>query len=180
MAIKSSVFIALFAAITAVFGIFPPIQIPALGVPITAQSLAVMLAGGILGARRGALSITLFLLLVAVGLPLLAGGRGGLGIFQGPSGGFLIGWIFGAAMTGYLVEKLWNDLNLVTAFIAASIGGILIVYLIGVPWVAYAAGISLTKALIGSSAYIPGDLIKALIAAFVILTVKKSYPVISR
>ena len=86
---RDIVLIALFAAIMAVLGVFPPITLPLVGVPITAQSLGVMLAGGILGAKRGAMSMALFLILVAVGLPLLAGGRGGFGVFLGPSGGFL-------------------------------------------------------------------------------------------
>ena len=79
--------IALFAALIAVLGLVPQIDLMA-GVPITAQSLGIMLCGTVLGARRGALAVLLFLLLVAVGLPLLSGGRGGLGVFAGPSVGF--------------------------------------------------------------------------------------------
>lgn len=180
MDIKNSVYIALFAAITAALGIFPPINVPALGVPITAQSMAVMLAGGILGAKRGALSMVLFLILIAIGLPLLSGGRGGFGIFSTPSGGFLVGWIVGAFVTGLIVEKAWSKLNAVYAFVAAAAGGIGIVYALGIPWVAHAANISLDKAFIGSMAYVPGDLIKAVIATAIILVVKKSYPIISK
>ena len=72
---RDVVFIALFAAILAALATFPPITLPLIGVPITAQTLGVMLAGGVIGAVRGGLSIVLFLLLVAIGLPLLAGGR---------------------------------------------------------------------------------------------------------
>lgn len=180
MDIKNSVYIALFAAITAALGIFPPINVPALGVPITAQSMAVMLAGGILGAKRGALSMALFLILVAVGLPLLSGGRGGFGIFGSPSGGFLLSWMIGAFVAGLIVEKCWDKLNAAYAFAASAIGGILIVYAIGIPWVAFAAEISFDKAFFGSMAYVPGDVIKAIAATAIILTVKKSYPIIAR
>ena len=83
--------IALFAALIAALGLVPKFDL-ASGVPITAQSMGVMLAGTILGARRGALAVLLVLFLVALGLPLLAGGRGGLGVFAGPTVGFLIGW----------------------------------------------------------------------------------------
>ena len=76
---RDVVLIALFAAITAGLAIFPPLVLPVVGVPVTAQSLGPMLAGGVLGARRGGLSMLLFLALVAMGLPLLAGGRGGRG-----------------------------------------------------------------------------------------------------
>ena len=80
MSTKDIVYIALFAAVMAVLGLFPPITLPISGVPVTAQSLGPMLAGAILGARRGGLSILLFVALVALGLPLLSGGRGGFGI----------------------------------------------------------------------------------------------------
>ena len=83
MKTKDLAYIALFAAITAVLGLVPAIQVGP--VPITAQTLGVMLAGAILGARRGFLSQLLFLVLVAIGLPLLASGAGGLAVFAGPT-----------------------------------------------------------------------------------------------
>ena len=87
--------IALFAALIAVLGLLPKLTL-ASGIPITAQSMGIMLAGTILGARNGALSVLLFLFLVALGLPLLAGGRGGMGVFAGPTLGYLIGFPLGA------------------------------------------------------------------------------------
>src|SRR5262245_34546375 len=86
--------IVLFAAIIAALGLVPKIDVPMLGgVPVTAQSLGVTLAGILIGARRGALAAALFLVAVAFGFPLLAGGRGGLGVFTGPSAGFLLGFV---------------------------------------------------------------------------------------
>lgn len=178
MQTRDLVLIALFAAIVAVLGVFPPITLPVVSVPITAQSLGVMLAGGILGAKRGALAMVLFLVLVAIGLPLLSGGRGGFGVFFGASSGFLIGWIFAAFVIGMLVEKFWNKLNYVTAFIACVAGGIVLLYAIGIPWIAVAAKIPLSKAFFGSLPFLPGDVIKAVIASGVIVTVAKSYPII--
>jgi biotin transport system substrate-specific component len=84
--------VAIFTGIIAVLGLVPALPIPGMPVPITLQTLGVMLAGAVLGARKGGASVLLFLALVAIGLPLLAGGRGGLGVFAGPSVGFLIGW----------------------------------------------------------------------------------------
>jgi biotin transport system substrate-specific component len=75
MKTKDIVYIALFAALMAVLGLFPPFTLPITGVPITAQSLAPMLAGAILGARRGALSVVLFLVLVALVLACFWGRR---------------------------------------------------------------------------------------------------------
>ena len=175
---RDIVLIALFAAIVAVLGVFPPLTLPVVAVPITAQSLGVMLAGGILGARRGALALVLFLTLVAIGLPLLPGGRGGFAVFAGPSGGFLVGWIFAAYAIGYMIERVWEKLNYAYAFFACVAGGIVLLYVIGIAWVAVVANIPLEKALLGSLAFIPGDLIKAVLAAVVIVTVAKSYPII--
>ena len=95
------VYVALFAAVVAVLGLFPPIVLPVVGVPITAQSMGVMIAGSVLGARRGGLAILLFLILVAVGVPILAGGRGGFGVLLGPGGGFLFSWPIAASTMAY-------------------------------------------------------------------------------
>jgi len=177
---KDIVYISLFAAIMAALGIFPPLTIPAIGIPITAQSMGVMLAGGILGAKRGGLSLVLFMILVAIGLPLLAGGRGGLGVFAGPTAGFLLGYVVGAFCVGWLVEKFWYKLNIAYVGISCVLGGIVAIYALGIPWLAYSAAIPLEKAFLGSMAFVPGDAIKAIIATAIIIGVKRAYPLISR
>ena len=179
MATRDVVYIALFAALMAVLGVFPPLMIPAIGVPITAQSMGPMLAGGVLGARRGALSMLLFVALLAIGLPLLSGGRGGIAVFAGPTAGFIFGWIVAALVTGWVVERFWNGLSFVTAFLAAVAGGIVVLYGIGIPWITAVAGVPLAIAFTGSVAFVPGDLIKAGVAAAVIVAVKRAYPLIS-
>ncbi|WWH76667.1 biotin transporter BioY [Erwinia aphidicola] len=85
MSTRDIVYIALFAAITAALGLFPAFSLPVIAVPITAQTLGPMLAGAIAGAKRGALALVLFVLLVAIGLPLLAGGRGAWGFSLAPA-----------------------------------------------------------------------------------------------
>lgn len=179
MTTKDTVFIALFAALTAALAILPPVNVPVINVPITAQTFGVMLAGGVLGARRGALSMILFLALVAVGLPFLSGGRGGAGVFMGPSGGFLFGWVLAAFAIGYMVEKSWQKLNFVSAITSCVVGGIIVLYAVGIPWIAVVAGISIDKAALSAIAYIPGDLVKAGLAAIIMVQVKRSYPLIS-
>ena len=179
METRDTVFIAVFAAIMAALAVFPPITLPVVGVPITAQSLGAMLAGGVLGARRGGLSMILFLGLVALGLQLLSGGRGGFGVFIGPTGGYLLGWVIAAVVVGLLVERLWQHLGYVTAFLACVTGGILALYGIGVPWSAAVAHIPLSTALMGSLPFLPGDIIKCVIAAAVIVIVSRSYPIIT-
>lgn len=158
--------IALFAAIIAVLGLLPKIDLPiAAGVPVTAQTLGVMLAGLILGPRDGALAVILFLAIVALGMPLLAGGRGGLGVFFGPTGGFLLGWIAGAFTAGVLMPR--KAPGFATACLAAMAGGIVVIYAFGIPWLAMVSGMSLAKAALVSAIFLPGDILKALAAAFV-------------
>ncbi|WP_339044783.1 biotin transporter BioY [Cardinium endosymbiont of Tipula unca] len=175
---KDIVYIALFAAITAGLGILPFIKVPISPVPVTAQSLGLMLAGSILGPKRGALSQILFLGLVTLGLPILAGGNGGIGILLGPSGGFLLGWPIGAFIIGLLFKKKWASLTPTTAFTYMVVGGILVVYAIGTLWLSLVVKISLTKAWVGSMVFIPGDIAKALIGTTTAMAVKGAYPII--
>lgn len=178
MTTRDIVLTALFAALMAVMAIFPPLTVPAIGVPITAQSIGPMLAGGIIGARRGGMSMLLFLVLVAIGLPLLAGGRGGIGVFAGPTVGFLFGWVAAATLIGWLTERFYRQLNFVTAFGICVLGGVGLLYAIGIPLVSVVAKIPLWTAFTGSAAFIPGDLIKAGVAAVIIVAVRKAYPMI--
>lgn len=92
MKVKEMTYVALFAAVMGALGLVPPIMLSFTPVPITLQTLGVLLAGGILGARLGGISMAVFLLLVAAGAPLLSGGRGGIGVFFGPSAGYLISY----------------------------------------------------------------------------------------
>ncbi len=178
MTVKDMVYASLFAALTAALGLLPMIAVPGVSAPITAQSLGVMLAGSILGAKRGGLSMLIFIALVAAGLPLLAGGRGGIGIFMGATGGFAIGYILGAFVTGWLTEWMWSRFNFFRAYVASVIGGIGIVYLLGVPWLAAVSKISLSNAAVGSLVFIPGDILKAVLASVIAVSVKKAYPMI--
>ena len=171
---KSIVYIALFAALTAALALFPPITLPG-GVPITAQSLGVMLAGSLAGARRGSLAMVLFLVLIAVGLPLLAGGRGGIGMFFGPSGGFLLAWPVSAFFIGWALAKANSD-RLLRNYVIIAFGGIIVMYAIGIPWLAATTEMSLSQAMFVMLAYVPGDLIKAFIAAVITRQVRKAFP----
>lgn len=168
--------VAVFAALIAAFGAFGAFYPFGSSVPITAQTLGVMLAGSILGARRGALAVILFLLLVAAGLPLLAGGRGGLGVFTGPTAGFLLGWIPGAWVIGTLTVMWRRGFALGWAILANVVGGIGVIYACGVPVVAAVTDVSLTTALQGAWVFVPGDLIKAVTAAVIAAGVHRGYP----
>ena len=138
---KNLVFVALFSSIMGVLGLIPPIALSITPVPITLQSLGVMLAGGLLGSRLGALSQLIFLLIVGVGAPLLAGGRGGLGVFVGPSAGYLLGYIIGAFVIGYLIERL-REVSIIKVLCINIIGGIFVVYVFGITVQAFLMDVS--------------------------------------
>jgi biotin transport system substrate-specific component len=183
MTTRDLVLSALFAAIIVALGLLPPISIGLIPVPITAQSLGVMLAGVVLGAKRGAIAVLIVVVLVAIGLPVLSGGRGGLAVFVGPTAGFFIGWIFAAYVTGYLSERLVKAKQTGLAqgigfFIASVVGGVVVLYAFGIAWLAIAANIGFTKAFLGSMAFVPGDLVKAVVAALVGRAVMVGYPLL--
>lgn len=162
---RSLTHIALFAALIAVLGLVPQIML-ATGVPITAQSLGIMLCGTVLGAKRGALAVLLFLLLVALGLPLLSGGRGGLGVFASPTVGFLLGFPVAAFVAGLVVETWRGPLGL-AAGAGAFLGGIVALYAFGIPGMALMLDKTLAEAALLITPYLPGDAIKVVLAALV-------------
>ncbi|WP_297626997.1 biotin transporter BioY [Nocardia sp.] len=170
--------IALFAAIMVVLGFFPLIQLPGAFAPFTSQTLGVVLAGSILGARRGALAMLLFDVLVLAGLPVLPGGRGGLSVIMGPTGGFIIAYPIGALVIGVLTERLWKHYNLPVAVAINFVGGALVLYAIGVPWMAVAADLPLHKAIVTSVAFLPGDVVKTVIGSLAAIAVRRAYPMI--
>ncbi|WP_134701771.1 biotin transporter BioY [Ammoniphilus sp. YIM 78166] len=180
MKTKNMMYVALFAAIMCVLGFLPPIPLPYSPVPITVQTLGVMLAGGILGARLGGLSLVVFLLIVAAGAPVLSGGRGGFSVLIGPSAGYLWSWPIAAFLIGYFTERFWHRLTLWKSFAINVLGGILLIYSIGVPVLAMITEMPLDKAAISAVTYIPGDLIKAFIAAYVAMKMRSMKPIIEK
>jgi len=168
--------VASFAALIAVLGLPGGIHVFGNAVPVTLQSLGVMLAGSILGWKRGALSVIVLLVLVAAGLPLLSGGRGGLAVFAGPSAGYLIGFVFGAAVIGWLVQQRLPAYPLWWGGLANTVGGIGVVYLVGIPVQAAVTGTSVLVAATTSLVYFPGDALKVVVATAVASAVHRAYP----
>ncbi len=183
MSTRDLVLSSLFAAIIVALGLLPPISLGIIPVPITAQSLGVMMAGVVLGARRGTIAVLIVVVLVAIGLPVLAGGRGGLAVFVGPTAGFFIGWVFAALVTGYLSERLVRPEQSALVqgtgfFLASVIGGVVVLYAFGIGFLAVAAQIGLAKAFFGTLGFIPGDVVKAVVAALVGRAVMAGYPLL--
>ncbi|HZK24664.1 MAG TPA: biotin transporter BioY [Oscillospiraceae bacterium] len=162
-ATRDLVLIALFAALTSLLA-YLIIPLPGGFPPLTGQSLAVMLAGLLLGARNGAMSQLVYLLLGAAGLPVFAGGTAGVGVIVSPTGGFIWGFVVGAWVIGKLTEdqKKLTWLRLVSA---AVCGGVFAVYVPGVLQMANVLQITPSRALVAMLPYLPGDLLKVFIAA---------------
>jgi len=166
--------IAIFAALIAALGLPGTITVGSTGVPITLQSLGIMLTGGILGARKGFFAVGVFLLLTTAGLPLLAGGRGGVGIWAGPSAGYLVGWLAGVVVIGVLTARILPRYPLWQGIVINFVGGVLVVYLFGVTWLGIRTGFA--AAITGSFAFLPGDILKSVVAALVVKQVHRSIP----
>jgi len=168
--------IAVFAALIAALGLPGALYLGGTAVPITFQTLGVMLAGAILGARKGFLSVLLLLVLVAAGLPLLSGGRGGLGVFVGPSVGYLLGWLLGALVIGWLTARLLPRYRVLPALGATALGGIVAIYLVGVPVFAAITGTPIGVALLGATVFLPGDIAKVVVTVLVAKGVHRAWP----
>ena len=162
----SITFTALFAALTAA-GAF--IQIPIGPVPIVLQNLFALLSGLVLGPILGSAAVGLYLLSGILGLPVFAGGTGGIARFAGPTGGFLIGYLLAALAAGAIAGK--PDINVkpsLPRIIAAVIIGFLIIYVPGVTWLKISRNLSWTRALLaGFVPFIIGDALKGVAAVFI-------------
>ena len=153
--LKRMVYAALMAALTAA-GAY--IAIPLGPVPIVLQNLFIMLAGLLLGGRWGLISVAVYLLAGAVGLPVFAGGTGGVGKFVGPTGGYLLGFGAAAYLIGIISE---SGRGRVTIDVLAMVAGTLIIYAFGVSWLKVVTGISFSKALtVGMLPFLIGDALK--------------------
>ena len=157
LVITASVLVALSAQIV--------IPLPFTPVPVTAQTLAVLLVGAVLGSARGALAILTYLAEGAVGLPVFAGGKAGLVWLAGPTGGYLFGFVIAAFVTGYLAERRW-DRNIVTSFLAMSIGNV-IIFAFGLLILASYVGFDKVLAL-GFYPFWIGDIVKLALATFLL------------
>ncbi|MCF7914397.1 MAG: biotin transporter BioY [Spirochaetaceae bacterium] len=160
------------AGFTALIAIGAYISIPVGPVPIVLQNFFVLLSALLLGSKIALSSVFVYLFLGALGLPVFAGGTGGIGHFFGPTGGYLIAYLPAVVITGFIARRpkrrTFSTLNSVFLQFTALLAGTLCIYLIGVPWLKYATQMS-WKAAIGAGAapFILGDLLK-IVVAFII------------
>ncbi|AEE45841.1 biotin transporter BioY [Cellulomonas fimi] len=167
-----------FAAFVAVCAVLPGIPTPS-GVPITLQTFGVVLAGLVLGWRRGALAVGLYLAVGLAGLPVFAEGTGGLVVLTKPSVGYLLAFPFAAAVAGAFasralrVRPAWRYAALVAAGLGASF---LTIHPAGIAGLMARLGLSLPEAFAIDVVYWPGDVVKNLLAAAVALAVLRAFP----
>ncbi len=138
------------------------IPLPWTPVPVTGQSFAVLLTGMVLGARRGFLALVLYLAEGAAGLPVFAGGAAGAAVLLGPSGGYLTAFPLAAALTGWLAGRGWDRRTLTT--FAAMLIGSAVIFAGGLAGLARFVPVERLLAT-GLLPFIPGDVVKALLAA---------------
>jgi len=138
------------------------VQLPFTPVPITGQTLGVLLVGTLLGSRLGALAVGLYVLEGAAGLPVYAGLKGGLPVLLGPTGGYLLGFVAAAFAVGWLAERGWDRHAFKT--VAAMLLGNALIYAVGLSWLGQLVGWDRVLHL-GLWPFVPGDLLKVALAA---------------
>lgn len=168
--------IAVFAALLAALGLPGAITVGFSGVPITLQTLGVILAGAVLGARKGTIAVVVFIALTLIGLPLLSGGRTGLTALAGPSAGYLIGWIPAAFVIGLLTARILPKYPVLFGLLINALGGIVVIYIFGTIGLLLRTDLSLWGAISTNFAFLPGDLLKVVIATVVAKSVHRAYP----
>lgn len=164
--VTDSILVVAGAALTAALA---QVAVPLWPVPITGQTLAVLLVGSSLGALRGSISMVLYAVLGIIGLPVFSDSTSGWGVIAGPTGGYIIGFIFAAGLTGWVAQRTWDRrfVGAVVSFLAGSA----VVFAFGLPWLAVSLNLNLEQTLeAGLYPFVIGGIIKAVIAAAVMST----------
>lgn len=170
---KDLVKVAMMTTLIIILGLIPAIPLGFVPVPIVLQNLGVMLAGLILGGKKGTLSILLFLV-IGLFLPVFSGSRTTVPVLMGPSAGYVLAWLF-VPLVFALLYRSWLARYWSLAFLAIFISGVLLVDLLGTIWLAVYTDMPLTRSLVASLVFIPGDTIKAVIATALAVSYKDSF-----
>lgn len=175
--------IAVFAALVAGSALIAAIPVGGLGVPITLQTLAVMLTGLALGPARAFAAVGLYVLLGLAGLPIFSGGRSGLGVLAGPSAGYIIGFVFAATAVGWLTVVVLRRtagrpgrFRAVLLFAAAMVSSIIFIHGLGILGMMVNAKLDFSKAFLADLVFYPGDVIKNALAVTIALALHKAFP----
>lgn len=170
--------VAAFAALVSASAYIGAIPVGSAGVPITLQTLTVMLAGCILGPLRGFAAVTLYLALGAVGLPVFAEHSSGIGVFSGPSGGYLIAFPFAAALAGFLVKYVARErrTRALWVFACSITASVLVIHLLGIAGMMRFFDVSFREAVTYDMPFWIGDLVKTSLVAMIAAEVHRAFP----
>ena len=161
----------LIGVMTAVTCILGPLSLPIGVIPISFTNLAIYFAVYALGRKKGTLSYIVYLFIGLIGLPVFSGFSGGFAKIFGPTGGYLIGFIFMAFISGIFIDKFSNKIYM--CFFGMILGTI-VTYIFGTAWLAYQAKITFNMALVvGVLPFIPGDMVKIIVASLIGPQIKK-------
>lgn len=167
--------IAVFAALMAASIAVPGINVGVLGVPITLQTLVVALCGLVLGFGRGTAAVSLYILLGLIGLPIFSGFRAGPAVLASPSAGYIVGFIFGAAVIGLLARFALRSRWRAGALFGAAMVGTIVVHSFGIVGFLI-KGMALPAAIAADVIYLPGDVIKNVLAVVIALSLHRAFP----
>ncbi|WP_137724821.1 biotin transporter BioY [Prescottella subtropica] len=170
--------IAVFAALIVALGLPGTIALGGSAVPITLQSLGVMLAGALLGPRKGTLSV-LTVIVLGLALPVLAGGRTTLVSLSSPTAGFLIGWLPAVAVVGWLSYRMLPKYHTLAGVAINVLGGVVVLYAFGIAGMLARTDMTLPAAFAANITFLPGDIAKAVVAAVVAAQVHRAYPALA-
>ena len=170
--------IAAFAALISASAYVGAIPVGSAGVPITLQTLTVMLAGCILGPVRGFSAVTLYLALGAVGLPVFAEHSSGIGVFTGPSGGYLLSFPIAAALGGFLMAYVARDrrTRAFVVFACSIAASILVIHPLGILGMMLHFDVSFLEAATWDMPFWLGDVVKTSLVAMIAAEVHRAFP----
>ncbi|UKA68686.1 biotin transporter BioY [Arthrobacter sp. FW306-05-C] len=171
--------IAVFAALVAAAALVPGLALNGFGVPITFQTLAVMLTGLVLGPARAFAAVGLYTLLGLAGLPIFSQGRSGLAILAGPSAGYIIAFPVAAFVVGWLATLVIRRTTKARAlwfFLSATATSIVFVHTLGVIGIAMNSKATLEQAFMSDLVFYPGDIIKNVLAAAIAVALHRAFP----
>lgn len=166
--------ISMMITVIILLGFLPSFSVGFIPVPIVFQNLGILLAGLLLGKKDAVISIICFFVLLLVGFPFLAGGRGGVAVFISVTAGFLLGYIIAGFVIGWLIEQLNLSNDFLNALIATLIG-VLIIDTIGGIFMGIYLGQGVISGLTSVLVFVPGDVLKAVVASLVFIAMPKKF-----
>lgn len=172
--------VATFAALIAVCAILPAINVGGSLVPITLQTFAIMLTGAVLGWRRAALAVLLYIAVAVAGVPIFSNGRSGPGVFLTPSAGYIAAFPLAAMIVGALVARIPPDarrsVQTGLTFASCIAASALTIHPLGIVGMMVHGNLSFTEAVAADAVFLPGDLIKSAAAALVATAILRAFP----